>query len=196
MGNNADTVTKNLPRIADDQTVPGRQLGRSFRLRRRQLRAGERQHGGRQGHAAARGLHAVGPHCPRGGEGRAPDALAHHARRHRQRLPRPDRADQQGIPGPQPALDAHSRRAGKRVAPRAHEEPGRVCRRAASRHHHGRDLQPGARRPLVRHARPEDDSGQRRDLGLRHRCLRGEPVPAVHDALVSPSPARWSAARW
>ena len=70
------------------------------------------------------------------------------------------------------------------VAPRAHEKPGRECRRAASRHDHGRDLQPGARRPLVRHARPEDDSGQRRDLGPRHRCLRGEPVPAVHDALV------------
>ena len=29
-----------------------------------------------------------------------------------QRLPRPDRANQQGLPGPQPALDADSRRAG------------------------------------------------------------------------------------
>ena len=32
--------------------------------------------------------------------------------------------------------------------------------------------------------RVQDDSGQRHHLGPRHRCVRGEPVPPVHDALV------------
>ena len=59
---------------------------------------------------------------------------------------------------------------------------GRHGGNPAASHDHGRHLPSGARRSRVQHAGFQADSGQRRHLGTRHRCLRGQPVPAVHDA--------------
>ena len=50
--------------------------------------------------------------------------------------------------------------------------------------HRRRSVCTTLRRARLCHAQPQVGPGQRNPLGLRHGCIRGEPVQAVHDARV------------
>ena len=71
---------------------------------------------------------------------------------HDRRVPRSDRGGQQGVSDQEPALDAGPRQPAQRVAARAHEEAGHVCRRASVGGHQRRDHARRVRRRRLRHA--------------------------------------------
>ena len=99
MGNNADTVTKNLPRIAElrSQLFQG-DLWIDHFAYGEQLHSRARQHGQRRGQAAAGEPRAVGPHRARARESRACRCTRTRRSSILRRLPRPDRAINKEFP--------------------------------------------------------------------------------------------------
>ena len=167
MGNNPDTVTKNLPRIAElrSQLFQGDLWIDHFAYGEANYTPA---HDNMVNAGASSGprTSSSGPRGARDREGGLADARAHDAREFLRRLPRSDRAYQQGVSGAEPPMVAHSRRAVDGGASGAHAQSGYPRRHPATRHHHGCDLQPRARRSLLRHAAAQHDSRERRPGAL------------------------------